>query len=210
MPPKNPKKKDHASAYEKKVRKKGKTMVAGGSVGMGHHEPSSDSGDPELDINRAIQMKAQPLKFQTTAPSSRHLGLTKPKAKKHPHALTTAVAASAAATAAAEEDTTGSQPHSQDQDPAKQPDQKRPKKKGPSESPPPYPSVSPTHTEPPVSNSDEDEESAEDATGRRKKASITQMLNENQEEDLADWWRDHPGLYDKSNETYRRKAKKDG
>ena len=54
MPPKKPKKKDHASADEKKVRKKGKTAVAGGSVGTGHHEPSSHSGDPELDIDRAI------------------------------------------------------------------------------------------------------------------------------------------------------------
>ena len=35
------------------------------------------------------------------------------------------------------------------------------------------------------------------------------MLNEHQEEELAEWWREHPGLYGKSNETYRRKAKKD-
>ena len=35
------------------------------------------------------------------------------------------------------------------------------------------------------------------------------MLNEHQEEELADWWRKHPGLYNKSNESYRRKAKKD-
>ena len=178
MTPKKPKEKDHASA-EKKVRKKCKTMVARGSVGIGHHEPSSDSGDPELDIDRAMQMKALPLKFQVTATSSRHLGLTKPKAKKPPNALTAAVAASAAATA---EDTTGSHPESQDQEPS----QKRPRKKGPSsappEPPPPSPSVSPKHTEPPVSDSDEDQESAEeDATGRRKKASITHMLNENQE-----------------------------
>ena len=41
---------------------------------------------------------------------------------------------------------------------------------------------------------------------RRKKASITQMLDEEQEEELADWWREYPGLYDKSNEMYRRKA----
>ena len=49
----------------------------------------------------------------------------------------------------------------------------------------------------------------EDATGRRKKASITQMLNEHKEEELAEWWREHPGLYDKSNEMYRGKEKKD-
>ena len=35
------------------------------------------------------------------------------------------------------------------------------------------------------------------------------MLNKNQEEELEEWWRDHLGLYDKSNETYRRKEKKD-
>ena len=35
------------------------------------------------------------------------------------------------------------------------------------------------------------------------------MLNEHQEEELADWWRDHLGLYDKGNEMYRRKEKKD-
>ena len=46
-------------------------------------------------------------------------------------------------------------------------------------------------------------------TGRRKKAPITQMLDKTQEADLAEWWRDHPGLYDKSNDMYRRKEKKD-
>ena len=35
------------------------------------------------------------------------------------------------------------------------------------------------------------------------------MLNKNQEEELADLWRYHPGLYHKSNQTYRRKEKKD-
>ena len=35
------------------------------------------------------------------------------------------------------------------------------------------------------------------------------MLDEEQEEELADWWMEQPGIYDKSNETYRRKAKKD-
>ena len=53
------------------------------------------------------------------------------------------------------------------------------------------------------------ESAEEDATGRRKKASITQMLNTNQEEDLADWWKDHLGLYNKSNKTCRRKENKD-
>ena len=77
MPPKNPKKsKDHADADEKKGKKKGKTKVAGGTVPRGHQELSSDSGEPDLDIERAMQMKAQPLKFQMTAPSSRQVGLT--------------------------------------------------------------------------------------------------------------------------------------
>ena len=53
-------------------------MVAGGTVRMGHHKPSSDSGDPELDINKAMKMKAQPLKFKKTAPSTTNLGLPKP------------------------------------------------------------------------------------------------------------------------------------
>ena len=54
MPPKNPKKKDHANADEKKGRKKGKTKVAGGNMPRGHQELSSDSGDPELYIERAM------------------------------------------------------------------------------------------------------------------------------------------------------------
>ena len=111
MPPK--KQKNSKDAEEKKVRKKGKAMVAGGTVGMGHQEPFSDSGDLELDINRAMMMKAHLLKFQVTAPSSRQIGLTKPKPKKARDALTAAVAAAAAAAAAAaDEDTTGSQPQS--------------------------------------------------------------------------------------------------
>ena len=85
-------------AEEKKVRKKGKATVAGGTVGTGRHEPSSDSGDPDLDIDRAMLMKAKPLKFDKTALSSKHLGvIPKPQARKTPHALTVAVAASAAA-----------------------------------------------------------------------------------------------------------------
>ena len=129
MPTKKQKKSKDAD--EKKVRKKGKAMVAGGSIGTGHQEPSSDSGDPELDIDRAMMMKAKPHEFQTTAPSSRQIGFIKPKPKKPPDALTAAGAASATA-AAANENTTGSQHQSQDQDPAKQLAQKRLRKKGPS------------------------------------------------------------------------------
>ena len=91
------------------------------------------------------------------------------------------------------EDTTGSQP----QEPAKP---RKPKKKDP---PPPAPSK--------AGNSDTGDNISdeEDAMGKRKKASIPQILDEKQEEELADWWRDNPGLCDKSNETYRRKARKD-
>ena len=75
-------------------------MVAGGTVGMGHHEPSSDSGDTDLDIDRAMEMKAKP--FEKTAPSSKHLVvIPKPKAQKAAHDLTVAAAATAT-----EEDTT--------------------------------------------------------------------------------------------------------
>ena len=35
------------------------------------------------------------------------------------------------------------------------------------------------------------------------------MLAEGQEEELADWWRDNPGLYDKSVDIYCRKGRKD-
>ena len=130
-------------------------MVDGGSMGTGCHEPSSDTVDLELDIDRAMMMQTHLQKFQVTAPSSKHLGLTKPRA------------------------------------PAKPPAQEKSRKRAPSsasaEPPPPSPSASPTHTEPAPFDSDEDEESGEeDATGRRK-ASITQMLNEHQEEELAEW-----------------------
>ena len=89
-------------------------MVAGGTMGMGCHKPSSDSADPDLVIDRAMLMKAKPLKFDKTAPSSKYLVVIhKLQSRKKPHALTIAVAASAAAASAAatEEDTTGS--HSQ-------------------------------------------------------------------------------------------------
>ena len=127
MPRKTQKKKeDEAPADEKKVRKKGKVSVAGGTVGTGRHEPSSDSGNTDLDINRAMMMKAKPLKFDKTAPSSKHLAvIPKPQARKTPHALTGA-AATAAAAAATEEDTTGSQPQPQDQDQDKPPAKKHP------------------------------------------------------------------------------------
>ena len=82
LPKKQKKSKDDAD--EKKVRKKGKAKVPRGSMGRGCQEPSSDSGDPELDIDRAMTMKAKPLQFQMTAPSSRQIGLPKPRAMKPP------------------------------------------------------------------------------------------------------------------------------
>ena len=169
-------------------------MLPGGSVGTGRDLLSSDSGDPDLDINRAMQMTAKLLRFVKSAPSSKHpVVIHKPQSQRPAHALTAAVAAAA-------EDTTGSQP----QEPPKPPKAKKARKK-----PPAPPSPSPTPTDPAPSDSDENESAEEDANGSRKKASMTQMLDEQQEEELADWWREHPGLYDKSNETYRRKTKKD-
>ena len=76
--------------------------------------------------------------------------------------------------------TTGSQP----QEPPKAPKAKKPRKKEPA---PPAPS--PTPTNPAPSDSEDDLSAEEDATGRRKKASITQMLDEEHEEELADWWK---------------------
>ena len=84
-------------------------MVAGGTMGTGRQEPSSDSGNPDLDLDRAMVMKAKLLKFDKSDPSNKHLVVIhKPQSRKTPHALTVAVAA------AAEEDTAGSEPHNQD------------------------------------------------------------------------------------------------
>ena len=156
---------------------------------MGRDQPSSDSGDPDLTFDRAMQMTAKSLMFEKTGTEACGLPLDACWMGQRPaDALTAAVGH-------ALEDTTDSQP----QEPPKA---KKPRKKAPA---PP----SPTQTDPAPSGSEDDSSAEEDATGRRKKASITQMLDEQQEEDLADWWREHLGLYDKSNETYRRKAKKD-
>ena len=72
MPRKTQKKKeDDHHDEQKNPKKKGKAVIPGGSVGMGRGQPSSDSGDPELDIDSAIMMKVKLLKFQKTAPSSK-------------------------------------------------------------------------------------------------------------------------------------------
>ena len=82
-------------------------------------------------------------------------------AKTSAHALTVAVAA--AATAATEEDTTGSQPQFQDQEPAKQPAQKGPGTRDHRQlhpNPHPHHNLCRQNAEPPLSDRDEDEESA--------------------------------------------------
>ena len=74
MPRKQPKKKeDEAHADQKNARKKGKAVIPGGTVGTGRDQPYSDSGDPDLDIDRAMQMMAKLLRFEKSAPSSKHL-----------------------------------------------------------------------------------------------------------------------------------------
>ena len=66
MPPKKQKKSKDAD--EKKVRKKGKATVAGGFVGMGRQELSSDSRDPEMDIDRAIDDEGPPPEVSGDSP----------------------------------------------------------------------------------------------------------------------------------------------
>ena len=59
------KKDDEAPADQENAMKKGTAMIHGGTMGMGRNQPSSDkcSGDPDLNINTAMQMMAQPLRF---------------------------------------------------------------------------------------------------------------------------------------------------
>ena len=52
-------------------------------MGTGRQEPSPDSGDPDLDIDRAMLMKAKLLKFDKSAPSSKHtVMIHKPQSRK--------------------------------------------------------------------------------------------------------------------------------
>ena len=52
MPHKTQKKKDYDHHDDQKnPKKKGKSVIPGGTVGMRRGQPSSDSGDPELDID---------------------------------------------------------------------------------------------------------------------------------------------------------------
>ena len=138
-------------------------------------------------------MQAKPMKRPKIDPASQEQGggTKKPTCRRPTDALTTAVGRGV-------EDATGSQP----QEPAKG---RNPKKKDPLHPKPPAPAPS----EATDSDTGDDICDEEDATGKSKKASITQMLDEEHEEDLTEWWRDNPGLYDKSIKTYRRKARKD-
>ena len=59
------KKDDDHHDDQKNAKKKGKAVIPGGIVGTGQDQPSSDSGDPELDIDRAMQMTARKLPHPT-------------------------------------------------------------------------------------------------------------------------------------------------
>ena len=116
-------------------------MIPGGTVGIGRNHLSSDSGNQDLDMDMDMQMTAQLLRFEKSAPSSKHPAVIhKPQSRRPPHALT-------AARAAAAEDTIGSQP----QEPPNPPKAKKARKKPPA---PATPSPSPTPTDPTPSDSD--------------------------------------------------------
>ena len=111
-------------------------------------------------------MKARLLKFQKTAPASKEQEVIKKHVSRRPADAFTA------AVGCAVEDTTGCQTW----EPPKPPKAKKPRKKDPA---PPTPS--PTPIEPALSDTEISDK--EDGLGRKKKASITQMLDEEQEED---------------------------
>ena len=111
-------------------------------------------------------MKAKPLKKQKSDQASQeHGGSKRSVSRRPPNALTAALGRGV-------EDNTGSQPR-------EPPKAKKLKKKDP---PPPAPSPS----EQADLDTEDDIPNEEDATDRGKKASITQMLDEEQEEDLAE------------------------
>ena len=60
---------------------------------MGQGQPDSDIGDPKLDIDSAMLMKAKPLKFQktTTQSSKEQEAIKKPVSRRPADALTAAV-----------------------------------------------------------------------------------------------------------------------
>ena len=71
IPHKQPKKKDDDHDGQQNPKKNGKSVIPGGTVRMGRGQPELDSGNPDLDIDSAMLMKAKPLKFQKSAPSSK-------------------------------------------------------------------------------------------------------------------------------------------
>ena len=150
MPQKQQKKKDDkAPADKKNARKKGNALIPGGTVGTGRSQLSSDSCNPDLDIDTAMQMTAQPLRFEKSAPSSKHSAVIyKPQSQRPLHPLTAAVAAAAAAAA---------------EEPPKLPKAKKTRKKPPTTAPP---SPLPPPTNPDPSDSNEDKSAEEDATGK--------------------------------------------
>ena len=162
IPPKKVKqaKKDDERDDQKKS-KKGKGVKPGRTVGTGRGHNEGDRDDPDLDIDEDRLMQVKPMKNQKIDQASQeHGGSKKPVSQRPTNALTAVVGRRV-------EDTTGSQPHEQ----AKP---RKPKKKDP---PPPAPAPS----EPGDSDTGDVISDGEDATGRRKKASFTQMLDEGQE-----------------------------
>ena len=76
MPQKLPTKKDdEAPAERKNDRKKGKAVIPGGTIGTGQDKLSSDSVNPDLNIDRAMQMTDKLLRLNKSAPSSKHLAV---------------------------------------------------------------------------------------------------------------------------------------
>ena len=188
MPPRKAKQpKDDDDHDEPKKTKKGKAVRPGGTMGMGRGHDEDDNGDPELDCEEGRLMQAKPMKKQKIDPARQERGGGDQEA--HLPKTRRCLDCRCWPWSGGHRCTNGSQP----QEPAKV---RKPKKRDP---PPPAPS------EAGDSDTGDDISDEEDATGKRK-ASITQMLDEEQEEELADWWRDNPGLYDKSNKTYQRKA----
>ena len=86
---------------QKNPKKKGKAIIPGGTVGTGIGQSSSDSGDPQLDIDSAMQMTAKLLKFNKPALASKEQEAIRKAVSQRADALT-------AALGHALEDTTGS------------------------------------------------------------------------------------------------------
>ena len=113
------KKEDNHHDDHKNPKKKGKTVIPGGTMGTGRGQPSSDSGYPKLDIDSTMQMINKLLKFNKPAlPSKEQEEAIRKPVSQRANALTTALGH-------ALEDTTCSQP----QEPPNPPKDKKPRKK---------------------------------------------------------------------------------